>query len=123
MHHELAPPTIMHAAILKAYSVQYRSIRALCVKMISLFVLWILFLKESLCSQTVESENLYIMLMVSNSTRFNTSGVAVAFNQALERINSDPSLLNGYELNLSVIIDNKVSIFNNFVYYVGYTPR
>ena len=113
----------MHAAILKAYSVQYRSIRALCVKMISLFVLWILFLKESLCSQTVESENLYIMLMVSNSTRFNTSGVAVAFNQALERINSDPSLLNGYELNLSVIIDNKVSIFNNFVYYVGYTPR
>ena len=110
MQHELAPPT-MHAAILKASSVQHRSIRALHVKMTSLFVLWILFLKESLCSQTVGSENLHIMLMVSNSTRFNTSGVAVVFDQALKRINSDPSLLNGYDLNLSVIIDDKVSIF------------
>ena len=79
--------------------------------MICQFVLWILFIKESLSSQTVGSENLYIMLMVSNSTRFNTSGVAVVFDQAIKRINSDPSLLNGYELNLSVIIDDKVSIF------------
>ena len=58
------------------------------------------------------------MLMVSNSARFNTSGAAVAFDQALKRTNSDPSLLNGYELNLSVIIDDKVPTFIRFCCYI-----
>ena len=48
--------------------------------------------------------------MVSSSARFNTSRAAVAFDLALKRINSEPSLLNGYQLNLSTLIDDKVRI-------------
>ena len=69
---------------------------------------WILFSELLLCFQTAESNDLSVLLMVSNSARFNTSGAAVAFDLALKQINSEPSLLNGYKLNLSMIIDDKV---------------
>ena len=73
------------------------------------FVLWILScLSAFVSSQSTGSANLSILLMVSNSARFNSSEAAVFFDQALERINKEPSLLNGYELNLSGLIDDKV---------------
>ena len=49
--------------------------------------------------------------MVSDSARFNTSGAAVGFDLALNRINREPSLLSGYDLTLSGIVDDKVCCF------------
>ena len=69
-----------------------------------LVVLSILFF----CSQATGAENLSILLIVSNSVRFNTSGALEVFELALERINREPSLLSGYELNSLQYTDNKV---------------
>ena len=91
----------------------------LCAEMFRSLVLWIIFSRAFVCSQAAGG-NLSILLMVSNSERFNTSGAAVAFDLALKRINKEHSLLSGYELNLSGLIDDKVSIntvFSKIIFY------
>ena len=80
--------------------------------MFRLLSLWSIFTSLLVCSQAAAGlENLSILLMVSDSARFNTSGAAVGFDVALNRINREPSLLSGYDLTLSNIVDDKVCYF------------
>ena len=64
----------------------------------------------SVCSRATAGGNLSILVMVSNSERFNTSGAAAAFDLAMKRINNEQSILNGYELNSAMLVDDKVQL-------------
>ena len=62
------------------------------------------------CSKVAEgTRNLSVLLMVSKSPQFNSSGSVEASELALKQINKDPSLLSGYELNISQSVDDMVS--------------
>ena len=75
--------------------------------MIRSFTVWIFLGGLFVCSRATAGGNLSILVMVSNSERFNTSGAAAAFDLAMKRINNEQSILNGYELN-SMLVDDKV---------------
>ena len=78
-----------------------------------LISLWSIFTSLLVCSRAVGLGNLSILLIVSDSARFNTSGAAIGFDLALNRINREPSLLSGYDLTVSSIVDDKVCYFLN----------
>ena len=52
--------------------------------------------------------NASILLMVSTSARFNSSGAVNAVELALERIRDDESVLKGLTLQVSNVTDSKV---------------
>ena len=56
-------------------------------------------------------EPLYFALMVSSAPSLNTSGVLSAVDQALEVVHNDTTLLSGYRLQHSRILDTQVTIF------------
>ena len=51
---------------------------------------------------------LHVLLMTSTSQRFNSSGAKSAVQLAVDRINSDMSILPGYELDVAGVRNTKV---------------
>ena len=58
------------------------------------------------------AEPLHFVLMVSSTPTLNTSGVLSAVDQALDLVGNDATLLSGYTLQHSRILDVQVMIFN-----------
>ena len=56
-----------------------------------------------------QRHELHVLLMTSSSQRFNSSGAESAVRQALYRVNTDTSILPGYQVQLTVS-DSKVSV-------------
>ena len=98
-----------------AAQLESASASSVCVaEMFRLLIsLWSIFTSLLVCSRAVGLGNLSILLIVSDSARFNTSGAAIGFDLALNRINREPSLLSGYDLTVSSIVDDKVCYFLN----------
>ena len=56
-----------------------------------------------------QGSELHILLMTSSSQRFNSSGAESAVQLAVDRINSDTSILPGYELDVAGVRNTKVN--------------
>ena len=52
--------------------------------------------------------NIYFSLMVSSAPTLDTTGVVPAVNKVLDAINSDSTILPGYRLQYSAVLDTQV---------------
>ena len=62
------------------------------------------------CSRANADRQLYFSLMVSGAAGLNTSAVVPAVDQELHDINSDPTILAGYILHYTGVLETKVCI-------------
>ena len=60
-------------------------------------------------ASSVQQCQLSVLLMSSSSQRFNSSGAESAVQLAIDRINSDMSILSGYELAVAGVRNTKVN--------------
>ena len=56
-----------------------------------------------------DAEVLHVLFMRSSSPRFNSSAAGNAVQAALDDVNSNQSLLQGYELQVAELLDTQVS--------------
>ena len=80
----------------------------LCITCIDIAVV-----QGNIDGEPAASEPLYFALMVSGAPTLNTSGVLFAVDQALELVGNDFTLLSGYSLQHSGILDTQVMYRNN----------
>ena len=66
----------------------------------------------SLCTGSATDQPLYFSLIVSSVPTINTSGIVSAVDQALKLINSDITVLPGYCLQYTHVLDTQVSTIN-----------
>ena len=64
----------------------------------------------SLCTSSDTDQPVYFSLIVSSTPTINTSGIVSAVDQVLELINSDTTILPGYCLKYTQVLDTQVSI-------------
>ena len=57
-----------------------------------------------------EKSNIYFSLMVSSAPTLDTTGVVPAVNKVLDAINSDSTILPGYRLEYSTVLDTQVGL-------------
>ena len=63
----------------------------------------------SLCTSSATDQPVNFSLIVSSAPTINTSGIVSAIDQVLERINSDTTILPGYCLQYTQVLDTQVS--------------
>ena len=66
------------------------------------------------------NQTLEFLYMTSFGEAFNSSGSVLGMMMALERINSNSSVLPGYQLNYNSIVDTQVSKFKSVKLVVSY---
>ena len=64
--------------------------------------------QESASGLPNRQQELFVLVMTSSSGRFNSSGAELAVRLALDRINTDNSLLKRYSLEVAEVQDTKV---------------
>ena len=106
----------MHAQISSSYIywISKRSITdfaelTLCMMDPQLFRILLLALSLNTGSAT-DQPGLYFSLVVSSTPTMNMSGIVSAVDHALELINSDTTILPGYSLQYTQVLDTQVSI-------------
>ena len=58
----------------------------------------------------------FIFVSSLNSSSFRSAGTAPAVDLALERVNAEPSLLPGYRLQYSTLLDSQVIAFSRVIF-------
>ena len=95
------------ALILSVHLAQRRSMHQI-VNMCMFLRLFLFVWLDSQADANAGDFNASILLMVSTSARFNSSGAVNAVEFALERIREDESVLKGLTLQVSNVTDSKV---------------
>ena len=71
--------------------------------------LFLLLIALNLCTNSATDQPVYFSLIVSSAPTINTSGIVSAVDQVLELINSDTTILPGYCLQYTPVLDTQVS--------------
>ena len=80
--------------------------------MISCMESWLLplLIALSICTSSATDQPVYFSLFVSSAPTINTSEIVSAVDQVLELINSNTTILPGYCLQYTQVLDTQVSI-------------